>query len=92
MTTPLLPDESSEPATNPSPALIRPRASVLECVQSSAALAQPPFVISARDASQTTGRPFPLSPRENILRDMTTFLLGYNWLILFVVIGWSHGG
>ena len=50
-----------KPATRPSPALIRPRASVLECVQSSAAFAvnQP---VTMNTLSLSVGGPFPPLP------------------------------
>ena len=44
--------------------LIRLRDSVLECAQSSAALAQPPVEIPTRVTSPIISGPFPLSPRE----------------------------
>lgn len=46
------------------PGVIPLRDRVLECVQSSAALAQPPFEIPNRVAGRTTVRPFSLTLGE----------------------------
>jgi hypothetical protein len=61
-------------AKSPVLAILRPRASVIECAQSSAALPKPPFDFPTRLARPTTCRPFCPEGKSRSRRD-TCYLL-----------------